>query len=340
VEPETQYAGVDKERVAYKIVGDGPPDLVISAGTYGSIDLDWDDPMVASTYRRMARFSRVIRFDRRGSGASDPLPLDALPSWESFIDEIVAVMTPLRLSEPPSWASSTRGRWQHCSRPRNPIERLHSSWPIPQRGSWRRTIRWELPLALAEAAIDRVARTWGTEDQVRMQVPSRASDERFRRWFARYTRSIAGLTAVRAYLQAMLDADARSILSSVHVPTLVLHRKDYEKPHGAIYQTYPSLKRPEDRDALWDARLEGVLSTIATDEMCTTLKTKLRGRTVDDVTGGHAGAEVRMVVSYTESVEKRGATLNKFTELTSTSAAKILGMYPQKGVIQIGAMLT
>jgi class 3 adenylate cyclase len=83
------------------------------------------------------------------------------------------------------------------------------------------------PPSVAEAMIDRVEQTWGTEEQARMQVPSRASDERFRRWFARYTRSIAGPTAVRAYLRAMLDADARSILSSVHVPTLVLHRKHY-----------------------------------------------------------------------------------------------------------------
>jgi pimeloyl-ACP methyl ester carboxylesterase len=85
VDPDTQYARVDRERVAYQVLGDGPPDLLISAGTYGSIDLDWEDPMVASMYHRLASFSRLIRFDRRGSGASDPLPLEALPSWESYV---------------------------------------------------------------------------------------------------------------------------------------------------------------------------------------------------------------------------------------------------------------
>jgi class 3 adenylate cyclase len=104
--------------------------------------------------------------------------------------------------------------------------------------------------------IDQVERTWGTEEQAKMQVPSRASDERFRRWFARYTRSIAGPGAVRAYLQAMLDADARSVLSSVHVPTLVLHRQNYaffriehgrylaEKIEGATFFELPGSDGP------------------------------------------------------------------------------------------------
>jgi class 3 adenylate cyclase len=228
VEPDTQYARVDAEQVAYQIVGDGPPDLVISAGTYGSIDLDWDDPMVASMYRRMAAFSRVIRFDRRGSGASDPLPLDALPSWESYIDEVVAVMDAAGSEQAAIMGIFDAGPMATlfaATRPdrtvalilANTSARILASDDYPLGA----------PSSVAEAAIDRVARTWGTEEQARMQVPSRASDERFRRWFARYTRSIAGPTAVRAYLRAMLDVDARSMLSSVHVPTLILHRKHY-----------------------------------------------------------------------------------------------------------------
>jgi class 3 adenylate cyclase len=227
VEPDTQYARVDKERVAYQVVGEGPLDLVMSAGTYGSIDLDWEDPMVAGMYRRMAAFSRLIRFDRRGSGASDPLPLDALPSWESYIDEVVAVMEAVgseRAAIMGLFDAGPMATLLAATRPdrtaalilANTSARILASEDYPG-----------APPSVAEAMIDRVEQTWGTEEQARMQVPSRASDERFRRWFARYTRSIAGPTAVRAYLRAMLDADARSILSSVHVPTLVLHRKHY-----------------------------------------------------------------------------------------------------------------
>jgi class 3 adenylate cyclase len=79
----------------------------------------------------------------------------------------------------------------------------------------------------AAAVISHVEETWGTEEQAWLQVPSRAADDSFRRWFARYTRSIAGPGAVRAYLDASLHADARSVLSSLHVPTLVLHRSEY-----------------------------------------------------------------------------------------------------------------
>jgi class 3 adenylate cyclase len=228
VDPDTQYARVDRERVAYQVLGDGPPDLLISAGTYGSIDLDWEDPMVAGMYRRFASFSRLIRFDRRGSGASDPLPLEALPSWESYVDEVVAVMDAAgseRAAIMGVFDAGPMATLFAATRPdrtvalilANTSARILASDDYPSGAT----------SAAAEAVIDRVERTWGTEEQARMQVPSRASDERFRRWFARYTRSIAGPTAVRAYLRAMLDADARSVLSSVHVPTLVLHRKDY-----------------------------------------------------------------------------------------------------------------
>jgi pimeloyl-ACP methyl ester carboxylesterase len=86
VEPETRYARLGEARVAYQVVGDGPPDLILSAGTFGNIDLDWEDPLAARMYRRIATFSRLIRFDRRGSGSSDPLPLDALPPWEAYME--------------------------------------------------------------------------------------------------------------------------------------------------------------------------------------------------------------------------------------------------------------
>lgn len=112
---------------------------------------------------------------------------------------------------------------------------------------------------------------------------------------------------------------------------------NYREPDGAKYHTYPSLKSADDTEALWDGLRDGVLSTIATDEMCTTLDVKLRGKTIDDVTGGHAGVEVRMGVVYTEAVVKRGLSLQRYVDLTSANAAKILGMYPHKGVIAVGS---
>jgi len=92
MEPDTRYASVDRARLAYQVLGEGPLDLVVTAGTFGSVDLGWEDPMVAAWNRRLASFSRLILFDRRGSGASDPLPIDDLPSWELYMDDLTAVM--------------------------------------------------------------------------------------------------------------------------------------------------------------------------------------------------------------------------------------------------------
>lgn len=112
---------------------------------------------------------------------------------------------------------------------------------------------------------------------------------------------------------------------------------NYREPDGAKYHTYPSLKSADDVDALWEGIQDGTISTVATDELCTTREVKLRGQTIDDVTGGHAGVEVRMAVVYTEAVEKRRLSMQRYVELTSTNAARILGMYPTKGVIAVGS---
>jgi dihydropyrimidinase len=113
--------------------------------------------------------------------------------------------------------------------------------------------------------------------------------------------------------------------------------EDYRQENGAIYHTYPSLKSADDRDSMWDALLEGTLSTLATDGVCTDLDVKTRGKTILDATGGHAGVEMRMAVAYTEGVAKRGLDLTRFVDLTSANAAKILGLYPRKGAIAIGS---
>jgi dihydropyrimidinase len=113
--------------------------------------------------------------------------------------------------------------------------------------------------------------------------------------------------------------------------------EDYKQENGAIYHTYPSLKSETDRDSMWESLIDGSLSTLATDGVCTDLEVKTRGKTILDATGGHAGVEMRMAVAYTEGVKKRGLALTRFVDITSANAAKILGLYPQKGVIAVGS---
>jgi dihydropyrimidinase len=112
---------------------------------------------------------------------------------------------------------------------------------------------------------------------------------------------------------------------------------DYRTPRGYCYHTYPSLKFAEDRDALWDGLLHDAVSTTATDEFPTSLDLKLRGKTIEDVTGGNLGAEARMGIVYTEGVAKRGMALERFVNVTSANAAKILGLYPRKGALAPGS---
>jgi dihydropyrimidinase len=111
----------------------------------------------------------------------------------------------------------------------------------------------------------------------------------------------------------------------------------YKEPRGFCHHTYPSLKGPEDTRALWQGLVEGGVSTVATDEYPTSLELKLRGQNIDDVTGGNLGAEARMGIVYTEGVAKRGMSLTRFAEVTSTNAARILGLYPRKGVLAPGS---
>jgi dihydropyrimidinase len=138
-----------------------------------------------------------------------------------------------------------------------------------------------------------------------------------------------------------LLARARAAGLAVYGETLhqyLCHTADeYAKPGGFRFHTYPSVKLQADQDALWQGLLQGGLSTVGTDEFPTSRDVKLRGSRIDDVTGGNLGAEARMGIVYTEGVSKRGMSLRRFVEVTASNAARILGLYPRKGVIGVGS---
>jgi dihydropyrimidinase len=160
----------------------------------------------------------------------------------------------------------------------------------------------------------------------------------------RRTIQLAAATGVAVYfvhvsakegVEAVMEARANGL--PVYAETLhhyaCFNAADYKKPRGFCYHTYPSLKFPEDQEALWKGLLGGSISTIATDELPTSLEVKLRGKTIEDMTGGNLGAEARMGVMYSEGVVKRGMSLQRYVDITSVNAAKIFGFYPRKGAI-------
>ncbi len=147
-----------------------------------------------------------------------------------------------------------------------------------------------------------------------------------------HTSAATGVAAIR-------EARARGVPiygESLH-QYMLYNAEDYKKPNGQIFHTYPSLKSPSDQAALWGGTLDGVINCIATDELCCTLAQKTRGVRIDDTTGGNAGVEPRVALMYTEMVGRRGYSLRRFVDLVSTNAAKIMGMYPRKGAIAVGA---
>ncbi|MBI2873024.1 MAG: amidohydrolase family protein [Chloroflexi bacterium] len=146
-------------------------------------------------------------------------------------------------------------------------------------------------------------------------------------------------TSAREGVEVVAEARGRGL--PVYAETLhhyaTFDAEDYKKPRGYIYHTYPSLKYKEDRDALWHGLLTGPVATVGTDEFPTTLDVKLKGNTISNVTGGNLGAEARVGIVYSEGVAKRGMSLQRFVEVTSANAARILGLYPRKGAIAAGS---
>jgi dihydropyrimidinase len=118
---------------------------------------------------------------------------------------------------------------------------------------------------------------------------------------------------------------------------LLYTAEDYKRPGGQMFHTYPSLKFAKDQAALWEGTNYGAIQAIATDEVCCPLSVKLQGRRIDDTTGGNSGVEPRMSLMYTHMVSKRGYSLANYVALTSSNAAKIMGLYPRKGVLAIGS---
>ena len=140
-------------------------------------------------------------------------------------------------------------------------------------------------------------------------------------------------------LDVIMEARSRGLPVYGEVLTLALsfNCDRYKEEDGMKYHTYPSLKYEVDRLHLWQGLLQQDLSFSATDSSFTTYLEKIAGRNVLDVRGGNTGIEIRMGVNYTEAVVKQGMSLERYADVTSTNAAKLLGMYPRKGAISVGS---
>ncbi len=230
--PETRYVAVGDADVAYQVVGNGPLDLLWCYGVGGHIDLFWEMPYGTEYLTRLASFSRLILFDRRGTGASGAATLNT-PPWEDFTEDMRAVLDAAGSESTALMATLETG----------PIARLFAAMH-PERVSALVLLNTSAryleadgyPIGASSAAVEAlVASTWGTEEMQSFGNPTWAEDPEFSRMSARLNRASATPRAVAAQYDYFLrNVDVRHALPLIQSPTLVLHGQNPVMPisHG------------------------------------------------------------------------------------------------------------
>jgi class 3 adenylate cyclase len=229
---ETRYARSGDFSIAYQVVGDGPFDLVYVPGWVSNIELMWEEPGYAGFLERLASFSRLIIFDKRGTGLSDPVPLDQLPTLEQRMDDVRAVMDAV---------GSERAALLGHSEGGNMCVLFTATYPdrtaaLVLVGCYAKRIRSDdYPWAPApddrDREIEETESRWGSPDMLRALAPSKANDQAFERWVGRYLRQSASPKAAAALLRMNTHIDVREILPTIRVPTVLIYRTDDADVH-------------------------------------------------------------------------------------------------------------
>jgi class 3 adenylate cyclase len=223
--PETRYANSGGVSIAYQVLGEGPLDLVVVTGFASNLDIYWEEPSVDRFYRRLASFSRLILFDKRGTGLSDRVA--ELPSLEVRMDDVRAVMDAAGSPRAALFGSSEGGPMCALFAATYPERTL----ALIMHGSYARPLvapgyEWGRSQELNAAMLRDIERNWGKPIGLRMRAPSMSHDERFAQWWARLLRMGASPSAAIALQQMNSAIDIRDVLPSIRVPALILHSVD------------------------------------------------------------------------------------------------------------------
>jgi class 3 adenylate cyclase len=211
-----KYARSDGIHIAYRVFGDGPRDMVLIPGTLSHVELFWEFPPNEYLLKRFTSFARVIVFDKRGQGLSDRV---AEQTIEERIGDVRAVMDAAGSEKATIYGWSEGG----------PMSLLFAA-TYPERTSGL-VLCGSFPSMKAyvseedgERFLKRLEEHWGEGILVPINAPSRAEDEVFLRYFGKLERATASPGAIVALFRANFEIDARPILSTIHLPTLILHR--------------------------------------------------------------------------------------------------------------------
>ena len=226
VTPPTRYARTaDGVSIAYAVVGDGPRDLIAVPGWVSHLEVAWEEPTLARFYERLATFSRLILFDKRGTGLSDRVPESRLPTLETRMDDLRTVCDAVGSSQAALLGVSEGAAMSLLFAATYPAR----TTAVVLFGGYARRLQapdypWGSSPEAYAAFLEEIERDWGGPVGLEMRAPSRVDDPRFRETWARYLRLGASPAAVLELVRMNAQIDVRPILPAIRVPTLVLHR--------------------------------------------------------------------------------------------------------------------
>jgi pimeloyl-ACP methyl ester carboxylesterase len=220
--PETCYAHSDDVSIAYQVIGKGPLDLVMVPGFVSHLEVAWDEPNLARVFARLASFSRLIIFDKRGTGMSDPVT--TLPTVQQRVDDIRAVMDAAGSASAGIFGVSEGGTLSLLFARAYPERARALVWY----GSWARAMAapdypWGMRPGELESFLTRMSASWATGEWW-VGPPVALDDDRHRAWWARYLRTSASPSMARELARMNASVDIRHLLGELNLPVLILHR--------------------------------------------------------------------------------------------------------------------
>jgi class 3 adenylate cyclase len=263
---ETRYARQAGFHIAYQVVGNRGPEVVLAGDWFGNVELMWEGTGMAHALSRLSSFARLVVFDKRGVGLSDPLPVSGLPTLEEWIEDVGVVMDDAAIDQAALIGVGAGGPMAMEFAATHP----HRVSALVLVNTYARLTRsLDYPPGIPDAVRDRILEVSYTDDRAADFLAGSSSDEAFRSWWGRYQRHSVSPATASVMRQMIFDIDVTSVLSAIQAPTLVLHRRDdpwIRLGHGRyIAESIPAarlVELPGNEDLYFLGDVDGLLDEV------------------------------------------------------------------------------